>query len=61
MVGELDVQCIKPSQFLAETIGGARLETLAGTGHSVNIEETPIINRLVTDFVDAVERKRTSR
>ena len=61
IVGELDVQCIKPSQFLAETIRGARLETLTGTGHSVNIEEPAIINRLVADFVDAAEGKRTSR
>ena len=61
VVGELDVQCTKPSQFLAETIRGARLETLAGTGHSVNIEEPAIINRLVADFVDAAEGRRTSR
>ena len=61
VVGELDAPCIKPSRFLAETIPGARLEVLAGTGHSVNVEEPTMINRLVADFVDAAEAKRLSR
>jgi pimeloyl-ACP methyl ester carboxylesterase len=61
VAGELDRQCIKPSQFLAETIPSARLEVLTGTGHSVNIEEPTTINQLVADFVAAVEGRRLSR
>jgi pimeloyl-ACP methyl ester carboxylesterase len=51
VVGQLDTPCLKPSQFLADTIPGARLEALPATGHSVNVEEPTIINRLVVDFV----------
>jgi len=61
VVGEHDPPCIGPSRFLAETITGARLEVIAGSGHSVNIEEPTTINRLVADFVNAAERKRLSR
>jgi pimeloyl-ACP methyl ester carboxylesterase len=54
VVGELDAPCREPSQFLADTIRDARLEVLPASGHSVNVEEPEIINRLVADFVGAV-------
>jgi pimeloyl-ACP methyl ester carboxylesterase len=40
---------------LVQTIEGARLEVLPATGHSVNVEEPAVINRLVADFVGAAE------
>ena len=61
VVGERDGPCMKPSQFLAGAIAGARLEVLPGAGHSVNIEEPTIVNRLVAELVAAAEAKHTSR
>ncbi|MFZ0850130.1 MAG: hypothetical protein WAO08_13095 [Hyphomicrobiaceae bacterium] len=52
---------MKPSQFLADAMAGARLEVLPGAGHSVNVEEPSIVNRLVDDFVAAAEAKHMSR
>src|SRR5262249_56049393 len=57
VVGALDAPCLNPSQFLVHTIGGARLEILPATGHSVNVEEPAIVNRLVADFVGAAESR----
>jgi len=50
-----DAGCAKPSQFLKETLPGARLEILANTGHGVNIEEPVRVNRMIAEFIDAVE------
>jgi pimeloyl-ACP methyl ester carboxylesterase len=61
VVGELDAPCLKPSRFLVDTIRGARLEVLPAAGHSVNIEEPAIVNRLVADFVIGAEAMRSSR
>jgi pimeloyl-ACP methyl ester carboxylesterase len=58
VLGGIDQGCEKPSHFLAETLPGARLEILPNTGHGVNIEEPDRVNRLVADFVVAVEAKR---
>jgi len=57
VVGALDAPCLNPSQFLVHTIGGARLEILPATGHSVNVEEPAIVNRLGADFVGAAESR----
>ena len=58
VVGALDAPCLNPSQFLVHTIGGgARLEVLPATGHSVNVEEPAIINQLIADFVGAAESR----
>ena len=53
-----DQGCAKPSQFLKETLPGARLEILPNTGHGVNIEEPATVNRMVVDFIDGVEARR---
>jgi len=58
VLGGIDQGCEKPSHFLAETLPGARLEILANTGHGVNIEEPDRVNRMVAEFVGAVEAKR---
>lgn len=58
VLGGDDQGCAKPSQFLAETLPGARLEILPNTGHGVNLEEPQRVNRLVEDFVAEVERSR---
>jgi len=53
-----DAGCAKPSQFLKATLPGARLEILPNTGHGVNIEEPERVNRMVAEFIDAVEARR---
>jgi len=58
VLGGIDEGCSKPSRFLAETLPGARLEILPNTGHGVNIEEPDRVNRMVAEFVGAVEAKR---
>jgi pimeloyl-ACP methyl ester carboxylesterase len=58
VLGGIDRGCEKPSHFLAETLPGARLEILPNTGHGVNIEEPDRVNRMVAEFVGAVEAKR---
>ncbi|HXE29747.1 MAG TPA: alpha/beta hydrolase [Stellaceae bacterium] len=58
VLGGIDQGCEKPSHFLAETLPGARLEILPNTGHGVNIEEPDRVNRMVGEFVGAVEAKR---
>jgi pimeloyl-ACP methyl ester carboxylesterase len=58
VLGGIDEGCRKPSHFLAETLPGARLEVLANTGHGVNIEEPERVNRMVAEFIGAVEARR---
>jgi pimeloyl-ACP methyl ester carboxylesterase len=58
VLGGIDQGCEKPSQFLAATLPGARLEILPNTGHGVNVEEPDRVNRLVAEFVAAVEARR---
>ena len=58
VLGGIDQGCEKPSHFLAGTLPGARLEILPNTGHGVNIEEPDRVNRMVAEFVGAVEAKR---
>jgi pimeloyl-ACP methyl ester carboxylesterase len=58
LVGEDDAGCIKPSRFLAETLPGARFETIAQTGHGLNLEEPDLVNGMIERFVASVEAKR---
>ena len=58
VLGGIDQGCDKPSHFLAETLPGARLEILPNTGHGVNLEEPERVNRLVAEFIGAVEARR---
>jgi pimeloyl-ACP methyl ester carboxylesterase len=58
VLGAEDEPCVKPSHFLKDTLPGARLEVLAQTGHAVNLEEPVLYNRLVLEFIEAVEAKR---
>jgi pimeloyl-ACP methyl ester carboxylesterase len=59
VVGDEDAPCIKPSQFLRDTIPDARLETIAKCGHLVNIEEPAILNPMALGFIAACEAQRT--
>ncbi|HLI20068.1 MAG TPA: alpha/beta hydrolase [Stellaceae bacterium] len=58
VLGGIDQGCEKPSHFLKETLPGARLEILPNTGHGVNLEEPERVNRMVEEFIVAVEARR---
>jgi pimeloyl-ACP methyl ester carboxylesterase len=49
-VGERDLPCIAPSQFLADRIPDARLHVMAGCGHFNNLERPAEFNRIVEMF-----------
>lgn len=51
MQGGDDEGCRKPSEFLARTIPGARLEVFAQTGHCINSEEPERFNALCREFI----------
>jgi pimeloyl-ACP methyl ester carboxylesterase len=58
VVGEEDAGCRKPSEFLARTLPGARLEVVPATGHAVNLEEPALFNRLCLAFIDGINSPR---
>lgn len=60
VLGEEDEPCIKPSAFLEEALPSVLLETVAKTGHAVNLEEPALYNPLVMGFIEGVEANRQS-
>ena len=55
IVGDEDAPATDASRFLAATIPGARLRVLAGTGHTLNLEEPTAFNDAVLQFLREVE------
>ena len=39
---------------IAKKIRGARLETIAGAGHSSNLDQPEAFNRVLLDFLDSL-------
>jgi pimeloyl-ACP methyl ester carboxylesterase len=58
MVGDEDEACLETNLFLKRTMPSAGLWVLPNTGHVINLEEPALFNRLVGDFLAAVERGR---
>jgi pimeloyl-ACP methyl ester carboxylesterase len=56
VVGDEDEPCLETNLFLKRTIPSAGLWVLPNTGHVVNLEEPALFDRIVTDFLGAVER-----
>jgi pimeloyl-ACP methyl ester carboxylesterase len=54
VVGDEDVGCRKPSEFLERTLPDVRLHVMRETGHAVNLEEPAEFNRLWLAFIDEV-------
>lgn len=50
LVGERDLPCIAPSQFLADRIPDAQLHVMAGCGHFINLERPAEFNRFLEAF-----------
>jgi pimeloyl-ACP methyl ester carboxylesterase len=55
MTGDEDEACLEPDMMLKRTIPSSALVVLPHTGHTCNLEEPDLFNRLVQDFLSAVE------
>jgi pimeloyl-ACP methyl ester carboxylesterase len=55
VAGDEDEGCLEPGLMLKRTIPAAGLALLSRTGHTCNLEEPDLFNRLVADFLAAVD------
>ena len=58
VAGDEDDHCLNPGLFLKRTIVTSGLAVLPKSGHTVNLEEPELFNRLLSDFLGAVEAGR---
>jgi pimeloyl-ACP methyl ester carboxylesterase len=58
MVGDEDAGCLEANLMLKRTIPSAGLVVLPRTGHTLNLEEPALFNRLAGDFLATVEAGR---
>ncbi|KAB2917946.1 MAG: alpha/beta fold hydrolase [Hyphomicrobiaceae bacterium] len=56
LVGDEDEPCLDVNLWMKRLMPVARLALLPGSGHVINLEEPALFNRLVEDFIVAVER-----
>jgi pimeloyl-ACP methyl ester carboxylesterase len=54
VVGDKDEPFIAPCEYMAKKIPGARLEVIAGAGHSSNLDQPDQFNRVLLDFLNAL-------
>ena len=55
MAGDEDTGCLQTNLMMKEAIPSAGLWVLPRTGHTTNLEEPELFNRLVDEFLTAVE------
>lgn len=53
--GDEDDHCLQPGIFLKRTIPACGLAVLPKTGHTINLEEPELFNRLLAEFLASVE------
>jgi pimeloyl-ACP methyl ester carboxylesterase len=58
VVGDQDAPFLAPCEYIAKKIPGARLETIAGAGHSSNLDQPDAFNRVLLDFLDSLPPAR---
>jgi pimeloyl-ACP methyl ester carboxylesterase len=58
MVGDEDDHCIQPGLFLKRTIARSGLAVFPKSGHTLNLEEPELFNRLLSEFIAQVEAGR---
>ena len=56
ITGDEDEPCIETSVFMKRCIPKSGLAVIPQSGHAVNLEEPDLFNRLVLDFLTAVEQ-----
>src|SRR3972149_1143760 len=54
VVGDRDQPFLAPCEYMAKKIPGARLEVIAGAGHSANLDQPEAFNRVLLDFLAAL-------
>jgi pimeloyl-ACP methyl ester carboxylesterase len=54
IVGDQDRPFIAPCEYMAKKIPGARLEVIAGAGHSSNLDQPAAFNRVLGDFLQSL-------
>jgi pimeloyl-ACP methyl ester carboxylesterase len=54
IVGDQDRPFIAPCEYMAKKIPGARLEVIAGAGHSSNLDQPVAFNRVLGDFLQSL-------
>jgi len=55
VTGDEDEPCLEPGLFMKRAIPSAGLVVMPKSGHTINIEEPDAFNRIVSDFLTAVE------
>lgn len=61
MTGDEDDHCLQPGLYLKRTIPRCGLAVLPKSGHTLNLEEPELFNRLVADFIAQVEAGQWNR
>jgi pimeloyl-ACP methyl ester carboxylesterase len=56
VVGDQDQPFLAPCEYMAKKVPGARLEVIAGAGHSSNLDQPAAFNRVLLDFLDSLPR-----
>ena len=54
IVGDQDKPFVAPCEYMAKKIPGARLEVIAGAGHSSNLDQPDAFNRVLLSFLDSL-------
>src|SRR5881397_260513 len=54
IVGDQDQPFLAPCEYMAKKIPGARLEVIAGAGHSSNLDQPEAFNRVLLDFLTSL-------
>lgn len=55
LAGDEDEGCLEPSLWLKRTLPNAGLMVVPRTGHTINLEESDLFNRVVGDFLSAAD------
>ena len=58
LVGDEDEPCIEPSLFMKRNIPSCGLAVFPQSGHAINLEEPELFNRVVAEFLAAVEARK---
>ena len=58
VTGDEDEPCLEPALFMKRTIPSSGLVVMPKAGHTVNLEDPETFNRVVLDFLTAVDASR---
>lgn len=54
VVGDSDEPFLAPTRYMAAKVPGARVEVIAGAGHSANLDQPAAFNRVLRAFLDSL-------